>query len=204
MKLGIKIYYHENLMKEMVVNNSLGCRIFSGADFTPLEQFRHVYGPREVDQIQLPFLDSPIMETLSRGLLLQCENNSIFATRFCRTHVYASGGCLGPSTRPLTRGQPTRVFDYDKFLAGLAEYRLTKAPLPLYEVFFTFGQQPATSSTVDPGVLITISVTHLTAKASISKMGNGSDVFMSLEDEGDRLAKQIQQMALQSPGACPH
>ena len=94
-----------------------------------------VYGPAEVEQIRFPEEGSPtaIMDKLNRGLLLQWQQNSIQVTRFCQAHVYASGGCLGSNLVQLVRGQPTKVFDFNFFLSGLAEYKLAKAPVPLYE-----------------------------------------------------------------------
>ena len=198
MKVGVKVFYHENQVLETVVENHFGCRMYSGVDVTRApgynDNFTPLYGPPEVQQIKFPDEGSPaaIMEKLNRGLLLQWHQNSIYATRFCQAHVYASGGCLGSSILPLVRNQSTKVFDLNSFLSGLAEYKLSKAPVPLYEVFFSFGQQPATATTVDPGVLITVSLTHVNAKASISKMGSGSEVIMSVEDEWDVLAKHLE------------
>ncbi len=205
MKVGVKVFYHENQVLETVVGNHFGCRMYSGVDVTRApgynDSFAPLYGPPEVEQIRFPDEGSPtaILEKLNRGLLLQWQQNSIQATRFCQAHVYASGGCLGSNIVPLVRGQPTKVFDFNVFLSGLAEYKLAKAPLPLYEVFFSFGQQPATATTVDPGVLITVSVTHMNAKASISKMGSASDVIMSIEDECDIMAKHLERVVNISP-----
>lgn len=207
MQVGVKIFYHEKQVLETVVGNHFGCRMYSGVDVTRApgynDSFAPVYGPAEVEQIRFPEEGSPtaIMDKLNRGLLLQWQQNSIQVTRFCQAHVYASGGCLGSNIVQLVRGQPTKVFDFNFFLSGLAEYKLAKAPVPLYEVFFSFGQQPATATTVDPGVLITLSVTHMNAKASISKMGSASDVIMSIEDECDVLAKHLQHVVrIQQPG----
>ena len=198
MNVGVKVFYHENQVLETKVGNHYGCRLYSGVDVTRAPGYNDslapVYGPSVVEQIRFPDMGGPpgIMEKLNRGLLLQWHQNSIQATRFCQARVFASGGCLGPNVIPLVRGQPTVVFDFNHFLSGLAEYKLSKAALPLYEVFFSFGQQPATATTVDPGVLITVSVTHNNAKESISKMGSASDVIMSVEDECDKLAEQLQ------------
>lgn len=200
MNVGVKVFYHEKQVLERVVDNRYGCRLYSGVDFTKAADytgdFARVYGPPEVEQIQFPEEGSQVAVTdkLNRGLLLQWHQNNIHVTRICPAHVFASGGCLGTNIVPLKRNETTKVFDYNHFLSGLAEYKLSKAPVPLYEVFFAFGQQPATSTTVDPGVLITVSVTHMNAKASISKMGSGSDVIMSIEDDFDVLAKQMQQV----------
>lgn len=206
MKVGVKVFYHANQVLDEVVGNHHGCRIYSGIDVTRApgynDSFAPVYGPHDVEQIRFPDEGSPIqiMDKLYRGLLLQWQQNSIQATRFCQARVYASGGCLGSNIVPLARGQPTTVFDYNLFLNGLAEYKLAKAPVPPYEVFFSFGQQPATATTLDPGVLITCSVTHLNAKTSISKMGSGSDVIMSIEDECDVLARHLQDVVkIQQP-----
>jgi hypothetical protein len=198
MKVGVKVFYFENQVLETVVENHFGCRMYSGVDVTRAtgynDNFAALYGPPEVEQIRFPDAGSPgaILEKLNRGLLLQWQQNSIYATRFCQAHVYASGGCLGSNIVQLARGQSTKVFDLNSFLSSLAEYKLSKAPVPLYEVFFSFGQQPATATTVDPGVLITVSLTHMNAKASISKMGSGSEVNMSVEDEWDVLAKHLE------------
>ena len=200
MKVGIKMFYRDNQVSETIVGNQYGCRVFSGVDVTRIpvynDNLAQLYGPAEVEQIRFPDGGSPtaIMEKLNRGLLLQWHQNSILATRFCQAHVYASGGYLGSNILALDRNKPTLVFDCNYFLTGLADYKLSKAPVPLYEVFFSFGQKPATATTVDPGVLITVAVTHMTAKASISMMGSASDVIMSIEDDGDILARQIQQV----------
>ena len=206
MKVGIKIFYHANEVLDKVVANGHGCRIYSGVDITRVPGYNNsfvpLYGPPNVEQIRFPDEGSPvqIMDRLTRGLLLQWQQNSIQATRFCQARVFASGGCLGSSIIPLVRGQPTTIFDYNHFLNALAEYKLAKAPVPSYEVFFSFGQQPATATTLDPGVLITCSVTHLNAKTSISKMGSGSDVMVSVEDEGDLLARHFQELVkIQQP-----
>ena len=198
MELGIKIYYKGNLAGETVVKNKIGCRLYSGANLAHLQQLTHLFGPGDVEQIQFPPLSSAIMETVHRGLLLQWENNNIVATRYCRAHVYAS-----TAAQPLVRGEPTRVFDYELFLACLAECKLNHAPLPVYEVFFGFGQQPSTTSTVDPAVPITVSLTHLTAKASISRMGSAQEVNLSAENEEDLLAIHLQRMVLQTQQMVP-
>lgn len=198
MKVGVKVFYRENQVLETVVGNQFGCRMYSGVDVTRApgynDEFTPLYGPSEVEQIRFPDEGSPpeIMERLSRGLLLQWQNNIIEATRFCQAHVYASGGFLGSHVVPLPRGQPTKVFDCNFFQCGLAEYALSKASVPFYEVFFSFGQHPATACALDPGVLITVSVTHMNAKAAISKMGSTSDVSMSIENECDVLAEHLQ------------
>ena len=131
------------------LDGSKGVRLFYGPlhcrDVLPREEEEKLFGPLEAHQISLsPRHPSPlaseIFRTLKRGLLIEIENDIIYATALCRAVVY----CGSSPQKHLTiigKEEKVKVFDYSQeFLPELrhitSENKGLQFPKALHHIQF--------------------------------------------------------------------
>ena len=136
----LTILYGSTTIHTETVDCTIGCRVFYGPlhnrqILDPVLEER-LFGPHNTVPIALsPIHPSPVGKELfanfKRGLIVKIENGSVFVTPLAPLIVYYGANPYGESY-PLTRGESTCVFDYNKqFLPALGHYMLNKTQPPL-------------------------------------------------------------------------
>lgn len=112
-------------------------------------------------------LANDLFEAMRRGLLIEVNNNDIYATPLCRVVVYY-GHSSTLQSQPLEKDQRTKVFDYtNTFRPALEHYALCKASPPTPCVVFSLGQSWGPGRHVSQN-LISIIITHSLAKHELN------------------------------------
>ena len=151
---------------------STGSRIFYGPlhcrDVLPYKDEVKLFGPMNSHQISIsPRHPSPLasemFKTLKRGLVVDVEDNNIYATALCRAVVYYGSSPL-KHFGTLEKEERMKVFDYSKeFLPELkqnTDVKCTNTPKPY--VIFSFGQPWGSDRSLSRN-LITVVITHCRA-----------------------------------------
>lgn len=179
--IEIRVFYGSIQVssKRMLCHN--GCRILHDPRYmqplVPMEmdKVRELFGPLGAQQVQLPAAHpdaraSTIFNAMTRGLLIEMEDNDIYATPLCRTIVYC-GSTLDGQSYALEREQRTKVFDYkNSFLPLLDQYALMPGRVPSPHVIFSLGQSWGSSRHVTQN-LVSVVVTHMQAQHELDRVG---------------------------------
>jgi len=141
--------------------------------------------------IQLPMqhphpLANDLFEAMRQGLLIEVNNNNIYATPLCRAVVYY-GHSSTLQSQPLKKDQRTMVFDYNNtFRPALEHYALCKASPPTPCVVFSLGQPWGPGRHVAQN-LISIIITHSLAKHDLNIVSPNAlahDLLMDIPETG--------------------
>ena len=174
----ITILYGSIAVHTEVVNGSQGCRIFSGLNIS-LDKLLHpeaekMFGPPEAHQIPLPsnHPDSRaanMLNAMKRGLILNVNNNDIYATALCRATVH-HGSSPREASFPLAKEETCKVFDYNNDFLPLLENWSPGKPYPTPYTIFSLGQGWGRGRHVAQN-LINIIVTSLQAQRDLQARG---------------------------------
>ena len=189
--IEVQVYYGsiQVCSRRLLCHN--GCRILHDPRYVqpPLaleaEKVRELFGPLEAQHVQLPQAHpdvqaNTIFQALTRGLLIELEDDDIYATPLCRTVVY-SGSASDGQSYPLEREQRTKVFDYkNSFHPQLEQYALMPGGrIPAPHVMFSLGQSWGPSRHVSQN-LVSVVVTHLSAKHELDSVGIPTSLMQDL------------------------
>ncbi|XP_041375705.1 interferon regulatory factor 5-like [Gigantopelta aegis] len=101
------------------------------------------------------------LNAVDRGILLYCQNNSIYAERKCRSRIFVEQQANSPNcqTIKLERDKPTKIFDFIYFIESLMKYvNRDIATHPSAEVLIGVGQDWTHEENPSENLLISISV----------------------------------------------
>jgi len=153
----ITILYGSIAVHTEVVNGSQGCRIFSGLNIS-LDKLLHpeaekMFGPPEAHQIPLPsnHPDSRaanMLNAMKRGLILNVNNNDIYATALCRATVH-HGSSPREASFPLNKEETCKVFDYNNDFLPLESWKTLSHPIHHLQSWPGMGQRAPCCSESD-------------------------------------------------------
>lgn len=178
-EVQITILYGSIAVHTEVLSCNQGCRIFSG-DAISLDKFLHpdaekMFGPPEAHQIALP-ANHPdgraanVLSAMKRGLVLNINNNDIYATALCRATVH-HGGSPREASFPLAKEETCKVFDYNNDFLPLLESWSPGKPYPTPYTIFSLGQSWGRNGRHVAQNLINIIVTSLQAQRDLQARG---------------------------------
>lgn len=213
--LKIKLFYKGKEMGEQQVDNPRGLRIaFNPPPPLPEDVVRqdasevvsHIYGPFQAEQIYFPATPNHeimnVLEMTKRGLVLQCRNGEILATRLCRAKIFYSDSS-SPTTQPkeLPREHTTTIFDYvNDFLPKFKLYMQGTGPLPSAERYFSFAQRCTFQQSMNT-LFVYVCVSHAFAQKSINQIqSQRPDFFISDPNMLDMIADQIEGLQINATG----
>lgn len=174
--LTFRVVYGSITVHMETVDAAKGVRLFYGPlhcrDVLSRDEEEKLFGPIDSHQISLsPRHPSPlaseIFRTLKRGLVIDIEDNVIYATALCRAVVYCGSSPLKHSTT-INKEERVKVFDFSKeFLPALRQSTEVKgSSFPKPYVIFSLGQPWGAERSLSQN-LITVVVTHCKALNSL-------------------------------------
>lgn len=193
----------------MLINNPFGCRLASNAP-PPLptdlaskdneEVVSHIYGPPQAQQVYFPESDNSdttkLLAFMKRGLVLQTNDNDIYATRLCQAKIfYATSQADDAQLMELQRENTTKVFDYKKCFMPQLDLALSGSVRPpRAELYFCFGQRWGDGTPLADN-LVHARVTHMLAEQQLkSFFSRRYEVIISEPNNLDDIASQIDQL----------
>ncbi|XP_013887625.1 interferon regulatory factor 5 [Austrofundulus limnaeus] len=151
--LDLKFLYRGRMVGSLTVSNPQGCRLYYG-HLEPTPEQVELFGPVTLQQVLFPgtseiqnqkqrFYTEALLDVMDRGLILEIQEQDIYAIRLCQCKVFWSGQGMpeqGPP-KPMERERKIKVFSLNEFLQGLILFQKGEAPNPPpFEVFFCFGE----------------------------------------------------------------
>ncbi|PWA23279.1 hypothetical protein CCH79_00020302 [Gambusia affinis] len=175
--LDLKFWYRGRAMGSLTVSNPQGCRLYYG-HLEPTPEQVDLFGPVSLQQVLFPgtleiqnqkqrFYTDALLDVMDRGLILEIQQQDIYAIRLCQCKVFWSGPGmteLGPPN-PMERERRIRVFSLNDFLQGSSSDPVLRVPVgqgcssprfwstglisfqkgetanpPPFDVFFCFGE----------------------------------------------------------------
>lgn len=151
--LDLKFLYRGRAVGSLTVSNPQGCRLYYG-HLEPTPEQVDLFGPVTLQQVRFPgtseiqnqkqqFYTNALLDVMDRGLILEIEQQDIYAIRLCQCKVFWSGPGQpeqGPPN-PMERERRIRVFSLNEFLQGLILFQKGEAPNPPpFDVYFCFGE----------------------------------------------------------------
>ncbi|XP_054876780.1 interferon regulatory factor 5 isoform X2 [Poeciliopsis prolifica] len=151
--LDLKFWYRGRAMGSLTVSNPQGCRLYYG-HLEPTPEQVDLFGPVSLQQVLFPgtveiqnqkqrFYTDALLDVMDRGLILEIQQQDIYAIRLCQCKVFWSGPGmpeLGPPNS-MERERRIRVFSLNDFLQGLISFQKGEAANPPpFDVFFCFGE----------------------------------------------------------------
>nr|UQT64029.1 vIRF-1 [Human gammaherpesvirus 8] len=134
-RLFIRMYYNGEQVHELLTTSQSGCRISSALRRDPAVHYCAVGSPGQVWLPNVPNLACEIakrelcdtLDACAKGILLTSSCNGIFCVCYHNGPVHFIGNTVPPDSGPLLlpQGKPTRIFNPNTFLVGLAN-----SPLP--------------------------------------------------------------------------
>lgn len=206
-EMEIILRYCQQQVCNYGVCSPYGCRLFYDPERN--DQFvdgaikQELFGPDLFEQLQFPTCEtsnpgqrehtSQLLMALDRGLLLECHEGVIYATRKSRCVIFISSPCINNGEPfKLERNTKTAVYDFlQYFETALQQYLTGAAKKPLAHFLVGFGQK-LTSNNIDlSGLLISAQVFHSRAKHRLNQVACtsplSSSIKISLPDDYDRL-----------------
>ncbi|XP_065187874.1 interferon regulatory factor 5-like isoform X2 [Sycon ciliatum] len=225
-EMYVKVAYRSCAMAAMRIAHRDGCRLFYGHppprnSLDAVTQER-LFGSRKLLQLSLPpprtaqsILPSmwKVLEHTHRGIILQMDNNDVYATRLCPATTYYQS--QDGDVIALERCVRTLIFSFERFLATYERYknlpaasgRLTAREPPCYEILMSIGQHWGPERMRDNN-LISLNITHCLGEKMIESLRQEyfkqrapfDTDYMSVDDmdEDDRRAREAMAAALQS------
>uniref|UniRef100_A0A8C9UY39 Interferon regulatory factor 5 n=1 Tax=Scleropages formosus TaxID=113540 RepID=A0A8C9UY39_SCLFO len=151
--LDIRFLYRGQTAGSLTVSNPQGCRLYS-SHLEAMPDQVDLFGPVGLQQVLFPsaaeipndkqrLYTESLLGWMDRGLILEIQNQDIYAVRLCQCRVFWSGPNFPEQSppNPMERERRVEVFNLNNFLQGLILYLRQEAPaLPPFEIYFCFGE----------------------------------------------------------------
>nr|WEU75458.1 IRF8-like protein [Azumapecten farreri] len=196
-EMDIKLMYRHLDVYQSTCCNKKGCRLSYGQE-PELGGGLHqaMFGPDGLANICFPPCDTmlknqkqvsltnQLLNALDRGVILECENGNVYATRKCKCVVFVSSPSLDNS-KPfrLQRDTKTLIYDYKNYFEPMVHQYMhgySKKPSP--EILFGFGQNWRANDQPLSNLLIAAVVGCAKARQVISQL-SFSDTISSMPME---------------------
>lgn len=206
-EMEIILRYCQHQVCNYLVCSPHGCRLFYDPERN--DQFvdgaikQELFGPDLFDQLQFPACEtsnpgqkehtSQLLMALDRGLLLECHEGVIYATRKSRCVIFISSPCINNGDPfKLERNVKVAVYDFlNYFEKTLQQYLSGAAKKPVAHFLVGFGQKLTSNSTDLSGLLISAQVFHKRANHRLNQVACtsplSSSIKISTEDDYDRV-----------------
>uniref|UniRef100_A0A8C1SH21 Interferon regulatory factor 10 n=1 Tax=Cyprinus carpio TaxID=7962 RepID=A0A8C1SH21_CYPCA len=151
-RLEVRLFYHGNLVQNLVTTSPDGCFILQGC--APVGNER-IYGPCEAKKVFFPRPDivhlapgiseamTRLLPHLEKGVLVWVAPDGVFIKRFCQGRVYWDGPLAEHRQKPnkLERERTCKLLDMTIFMQELQNHRQGTGPEPQYTVDLCFGEE---------------------------------------------------------------
>ncbi|XP_043938453.1 interferon regulatory factor 3-like isoform X2 [Protopterus annectens] len=140
----ISVYYRGRNVKEDTVTNPAGFRIFFNHHETIAEHLDAFSLPDTsmlTDQLQILYINR-LLEKVYQGLILEVQQNCIYARRLGRCKVYWSLS-KHPTNQPaqeIGKVEPTMVYNFSSFISDLMAFLERRQGPPEYSFWLCFGE----------------------------------------------------------------
>ncbi|XP_033754651.1 interferon regulatory factor 5-like isoform X2 [Pecten maximus] len=212
-EMDLKMMYRHLDVYQSTCVNPTGCRLFYGQDPDLIDGLQQaMFGPDGLEHICFPpcaqilrnqkqvTLTNQLLNALDRGIILECESGSIYATRKCKCVVFVSSPSFndGKPTK-LQRDVKTLIFHYQEYFEPmLIRYLTGLSNKPSPEVLFGFGQNWRPNDQPLSNLLIAAVVGCSKARHKISQISFVSPESMPMEvSKSDDLDKYLNYAKIQ-------
>ncbi|KAL0150155.1 hypothetical protein M9458_054582, partial [Cirrhinus mrigala] len=151
-RLEVRLFYHGNLVQNLVTTSPDGCFILHGC--APVGNER-IYGPCEAKKVFFPRPDvmhlppgiaeamTRLLPHLEKGVLVWVAPDGVFIKRFCQGRVYWDGPLAEHRQKPnkLERERTCKLLDMTIFMQELQNHQQGAGPEPQYTVDLCFGEE---------------------------------------------------------------
>ncbi|KAI5612094.1 interferon regulatory factor 10 isoform X1 [Silurus asotus] len=152
LRLLVCVFYHGQLVQELITSSPEGCFILQGS--APVGNER-IYGPCGAHTLSFPRLDtlslspgiaeamSRLLPHLEKGVLVWVAPDGVYIKRFCQGRVYWNGPLALHQQQPnkLEREKTCRLLDINVFLQELQQHLHAGGPRPRYVIDLCFGEE---------------------------------------------------------------
>ncbi|XP_042605975.1 interferon regulatory factor 10 isoform X2 [Cyprinus carpio] len=188
-RLEVRLFYHGNLVQNLVTTSPDGCFILQGC--APVGNER-IYGPCEAKKVFFPRPDivhlapgiseamTRLLPHLEKGVLVWVAPDGVFIKRFCQGRVYWDGPLAEHRQKPnkLERERTCKLLDMTIFMQELQNHRQGTGPEPQYTVDLCFGEEFPDPSQPKTKKLITAQVIPLFAVECLRRHNAPNNVEM--------------------------
>ncbi|XP_021375847.1 interferon regulatory factor 8-like isoform X4 [Mizuhopecten yessoensis] len=204
-EMDIKLMYRHLDVYQSTCCNAKGCRLSYGQEPELVDGLHQaMFGPDGIANICFPPCDAilknqkqvsltnQLLNALDRGVILECENGNVYATRKCKCVVFVSSPSLD-DRKPvrLQRDTKTLIFDYKNYFEPMVHryyHGFSNKPSP--EILFGFGQNWRANDQPLSNLLIAAVVGCAKARHVLSQIGNYSlPMEVSKSDDLDKFLK---------------
>ncbi|XP_073679247.1 interferon regulatory factor 10 isoform X2 [Garra rufa] len=188
-RLEVRLFYHGNLVQNLVTTSPDGCFILHGC--APVGNER-IYGPCEAKNVFFPRPDvvhlppgiadamTRLLPHLEKGVLVWVAPDGVFIKRFCQGRVYWDGPLAEYRQKPnkLERERTCKLLDMTIFMQELQNHQQGTGPEPQYTVDLCFGEEFPDPSQPKNKKLITAQVIPLFAVECLRRHNAPNNVEM--------------------------
>ncbi|XP_048752702.1 interferon regulatory factor 1-like isoform X2 [Ostrea edulis] len=210
-EMEILLRYCQQQVQIFHVRSPHGCRLFYDPErndqmlLEPLKQ--ELFGPDQFEQLEFPQCETTnpgqeehtykLLTALDRGMLLECHNGNIYATRKSRCVIFISTPAINNGEPfKLERNVKVQVYDsHGYFEPMLQRYLSGASKKPLSHFVIGFGQRIMSNNADHSGLLISAQVNHSRSQHRLNQVSCASPLSSSINisqsDDFDKLLKLV-------------
>ncbi|KAF4077905.1 hypothetical protein AMELA_G00193330 [Ameiurus melas] len=197
-RLLVCLFYHGQLVQELITSSPEGCFILQGS--APVGNER-IYGPCAAHTLCFPRLDtlpipqgiaeamSRLLPHLEKGVLVWVAPDGVFIKRFCQGRVYWDGPLAQHTHQPnkLEREKTCKLLDINAFLQELHQHLQAGGPRPRYVIDLCFGEEFPDRNQPKGKKLITAQVVPMFAKEVLEGLQkHDAELKLSLKSDAQK------------------
>ncbi|XP_053499547.1 interferon regulatory factor 10 isoform X2 [Ictalurus furcatus] len=197
-RLHVCLFYHGQLVQELITSSPEGCFILQGS--APVGNER-IYGPCAAHTLCFPRLDtlpippgiaeamSRLLPHLEKGVLVWVAPDGVFIKRFCQGRVYWDGPLAQHTHQPnkLEREKTCKLLDISVFLQELHQHLQAGGPRPRYVIDLCFGEEFPDKNQPKSKKLITAQVVPMFAKEVLEGLQkHDAELKLSLKSDAQK------------------